>query len=57
MGLVRMYSGCGRIMEARLVFDKMSHRDVVTWSIMIDGYETNVVALHLLVMVNSVKFI
>ncbi|XP_059435312.1 pentatricopeptide repeat-containing protein At4g14820 [Corylus avellana] len=37
-GLVGMYAACGRIMEARLVFDKMSHRDVVTWSIMVDGY-------------------
>ncbi|XP_062108314.1 pentatricopeptide repeat-containing protein At4g14820 [Humulus lupulus] len=37
-GLVRMYAGCGRVMEARLVFDKMSRRDVVAWSIMIDGY-------------------
>ncbi|KAG7028900.1 Pentatricopeptide repeat-containing protein [Cucurbita argyrosperma subsp. argyrosperma] len=33
-----MYAACRRIMEARLVFDKMSQRDVVTWSIMIDGY-------------------
>lgn len=33
-----MYAACGRIMDARLVFDKMSHRDVVTWNIMIDGY-------------------
>jgi hypothetical protein len=32
-GLVGMYAACGWIMEARLVFDKMSHRDVVTWSI------------------------
>lgn len=37
-GLVRMYAVCGQIMEARLVFDKMSHRDVVAWSIMIVGY-------------------
>ncbi|KAL5541549.1 hypothetical protein UlMin_009259 [Ulmus minor] len=37
-GLVRMYAACGRIVDARLVFDKMSHRDVVSWSIMIDGY-------------------
>lgn len=37
-GLVGMYAACGRIADARLVFDKMSHRDVVTWSIMIDGY-------------------
>ncbi|KAM0966399.1 hypothetical protein ACFX2C_022162 [Malus domestica] len=37
-GLVRMYAACGRIMDARLVFDKMSRRDVVAWSIMINGY-------------------
>lgn len=37
-GLVRMYAACGRIMEARLLFDKMPSRDVVAWSIMIDGY-------------------
>ncbi|KAK3198836.1 hypothetical protein Dsin_022251 [Dipteronia sinensis] len=37
-GLVRMYAACGRIGDARLMFDKMSHRDVVTWSIMFDGY-------------------
>ncbi|ONI26298.1 hypothetical protein PRUPE_1G015600 [Prunus persica] len=36
--LVRMYAACERIMEARLVFDKMSCRDVVAWSIMINGY-------------------
>lgn len=37
--LVRMYAACERIMEARLVFDKMSCRDVVAWSIMINGYD------------------
>ncbi|KAK4855897.1 hypothetical protein QYF36_012069 [Acer negundo] len=37
-GLVGMYAACGRIEDARLMFDKMSHRDVVTWSIMFDGY-------------------
>lgn len=37
-GLVRMYEGCGRILDARRVFDKMAHRDVVTWSVMINGY-------------------
>lgn len=35
--LVGMYLGCGLISDARKVFDKMSHRDVVTWDIMIDG--------------------
>lgn len=37
-GLIGMYAACGRIRDARLLFDKMSHRDVVTWNIMIDGY-------------------
>ncbi|XP_004298066.1 PREDICTED: pentatricopeptide repeat-containing protein At4g14820-like [Fragaria vesca subsp. vesca] len=36
--LVRMYAACGRVMDARQVFDKMPSRDVVAWSIMIDGY-------------------
>ncbi|KAL0367377.1 UNVERIFIED_CONTAM: Pentatricopeptide repeat-containing protein [Sesamum radiatum] len=36
--LVGMYAACGLISEARLVFDKMSYKDVVSWTIMIDGY-------------------
>ncbi|KAI3855106.1 hypothetical protein MKX03_018500 [Papaver bracteatum] len=36
-GLVRVYAACGRILESRLLFDKMLQRDIVTWSIMIDG--------------------
>ncbi|XP_050216416.1 pentatricopeptide repeat-containing protein At4g14820 [Mercurialis annua] len=37
-GLMSLYVGCGKILEARLVFDKMSYRDVVSWSVMINGY-------------------
>ncbi|XVF66661.1 hypothetical protein PTKIN_Ptkin10aG0054700 [Pterospermum kingtungense] len=37
-GLIGMYLACGRLLEARLVFDKMSYRDVVSWSTIIDGY-------------------
>lgn len=33
-----MYAKCGSLREARLVFDKMSHRDVASWNIMIMGY-------------------
>lgn len=36
-GLVGMYAACGNIVNARLLFDKMPHRDVVSWNIMIDG--------------------
>lgn len=43
--LLGMYATCGKIDDARLVFDKMSHRDIVTWDIMIDGYAV----LHLII--------
>ncbi|KAJ7563082.1 hypothetical protein O6H91_03G096300 [Diphasiastrum complanatum] len=36
--LVDMYAKCGCIVNAREVFDKMSKRDVVSWSTMIAGY-------------------
>ncbi|KAL3749126.1 hypothetical protein ACJRO7_010252 [Eucalyptus globulus] len=39
--LVRMYAAGGRIVDARLLFDTMSQRDVVSWSIMIDGFCQN----------------
>lgn len=38
-GLMGMYTACSRISDARMLFDKMSYRDFVTWSIMIDGYD------------------
>lgn len=36
--LIQMYSECGNIGSARLVFDKMSEKDVVSWSTMIRSY-------------------
>ncbi|PIA52966.1 hypothetical protein AQUCO_01000669v1 [Aquilegia coerulea] len=36
--LVNMYSKCGLVDTARLVFDKMGTRNVVSWNSMIDGY-------------------
>ncbi|XP_077245144.1 pentatricopeptide repeat (PPR) superfamily protein [Tasmannia lanceolata] len=36
--LVDMYSKCGLIGTARLVFDRMRIRNVVSWNTMIDGY-------------------
>ena len=35
--LVNMYAKSGSIDDARLVFDKMVHRDVVAWNVMIGG--------------------
>ncbi|XP_059063834.1 pentatricopeptide repeat-containing protein At2g13600 [Cryptomeria japonica] len=36
--LLDMYSKCGCIASARSVFDKMSQRDVVTWTTLMVGY-------------------
>lgn len=36
--LVDMYAKCGKINVARLVFDQMQKRDVVSWNAMIIGY-------------------
>ncbi|KAL5727894.1 hypothetical protein ACHQM5_001038 [Ranunculus cassubicifolius] len=38
--LVSMYAECGEIGFARLVFDEMPERDVVSWSSMVAGYVT-----------------
>eukprot|EP01018_Ginkgo_biloba_P001138 Gb_18436 [translate_table: standard] len=39
--LVTMYAKCGLIQAARRVFDKMSKRNVVSWTAMIVGYVQN----------------
>ncbi|XP_057866931.2 pentatricopeptide repeat-containing protein At3g26782, mitochondrial [Cryptomeria japonica] len=39
--IVDMYSKCGRINTARVLFDKMCQRNVVSWSAMIAGYGMN----------------
>eukprot|EP01018_Ginkgo_biloba_P004806 Gb_36676 [translate_table: standard] len=36
--LVDMYAKCGSIENARKSFDKMSHRDIVSWNVMIATY-------------------
>eukprot|EP01018_Ginkgo_biloba_P009805 Gb_15643 [translate_table: standard] len=39
--LVDMYAKCWRIVDARKVFDKMTERNVVSWTTMISGYAEN----------------
>ncbi|KAL4205331.1 hypothetical protein AMTRI_Chr01g136730 [Amborella trichopoda] len=39
--LLEMYVKCGRVEEARAVFDKTSGRDLVIWGAMIAGYAQN----------------
>ncbi|KAL8227296.1 hypothetical protein R6Q57_017128 [Mikania cordata] len=36
--LVRMYTSCGRVCDARKVFDEMLARDLVIWNAMVSGY-------------------
>ncbi|VAH97006.1 unnamed protein product [Triticum turgidum subsp. durum] len=36
--LINMYSKCGQIVPARLVFNVMDHRDVTSWNSLIHGY-------------------
>lgn len=39
--LLDMYAKCGSVATARLIFDLMSHKTVVSWNAMIDGYVQN----------------
>ncbi|KAM0892332.1 hypothetical protein ACQ4PT_025829 [Festuca glaucescens] len=36
--LIDMYAKCGRTVAARVVFDRMTDKNVLSWSSMIDGY-------------------
>ncbi|CAN6442049.1 unnamed protein product [Victoria cruziana] len=36
--LIHMYCGCGRLDDARLLFDKSPERDAIAWNAMIAGY-------------------
>ncbi|XP_057859605.2 pentatricopeptide repeat-containing protein At1g09410, mitochondrial [Cryptomeria japonica] len=40
-GLVDMYVKCGSVKDARIVFNKMSERNVVSWTAMVAGYAQN----------------
>ncbi|KAJ7569605.1 hypothetical protein O6H91_01G085800 [Diphasiastrum complanatum] len=39
--LIDMYSKCGSIDEARIVFDQLPNRDIVSWNTMLTGYSHN----------------
>lgn len=36
--LIDMYAKCGSLQDARVLFDKLQNRDIVTWNAMIAGY-------------------
>ncbi|XP_076898895.1 pentatricopeptide repeat-containing protein At4g14820-like [Bidens hawaiensis] len=54
-GLVAMYSACGHVEDARLVFDKMPERDIVAWNVMIDGYCGNGQYNNVLPLIEEMK--
>ncbi|XP_057854814.2 pentatricopeptide repeat-containing protein At1g11290, chloroplastic-like [Cryptomeria japonica] len=39
--LIDMYAKCGSIDKARQLFDRMPHKDVISWNTMIAGYTQN----------------
>ncbi|GLT37956.1 hypothetical protein SLA2020_122350 [Shorea laevis] len=38
IGIVELYCSCGRMEDAKKVFDEMSDRDVIIWNLMIRGF-------------------
>ncbi|GFZ17763.1 mitochondrial editing factor 22 [Actinidia rufa] len=40
-GLVALYAKCGRIERARIVFDRLCNRTIVSWTSIISGYAQN----------------
>ena len=38
IGIVEVYVGCGRMEDARKVFDEMPRRNVIVWNLMVRGY-------------------
>eukprot|EP01018_Ginkgo_biloba_P030289 Gb_21434 [translate_table: standard] len=53
--LIDMYAKCGRIEFARHLFDKMSERNMVSWSAMIAGYAQNGQAKEALRLFHQMK--
>ncbi|KAJ7560174.1 hypothetical protein O6H91_04G117100 [Diphasiastrum complanatum] len=53
--LVDMYAKCGCIEQACQVFDKMSERNVVSWSVMIAGYAHNGLGKEALALYEQMK--
>eukprot|EP01018_Ginkgo_biloba_P018799 Gb_11545 [translate_table: standard] len=53
--LVDMYANCGSLDMARRIFDKMSKRNVVSWSAMIAGYAHSGHANEALLLLNKMQ--
>ncbi|GMI99714.1 hypothetical protein like AT5G13230 [Hibiscus trionum] len=53
--LIDMYSKCGRIRDAHLVFDRMNERDEVSWNTMISGYSMHGLGMEALKIFQMMK--
>ncbi|CAN6483235.1 unnamed protein product [Victoria cruziana] len=53
--LVSMYVKCGRMADARLIFDGMPKRNTVTWTSMICGYAQNGLGIEAISLFRSMK--
>ncbi|KAL0421621.1 UNVERIFIED_CONTAM: putative pentatricopeptide repeat-containing protein, mitochondrial [Sesamum latifolium] len=53
--LIDMYAKCGRIRDARLVFDTMNERDVVSWNSMISAYSMHGLGAEALKIFESMR--
>ncbi|GAU17782.1 hypothetical protein TSUD_171710 [Trifolium subterraneum] len=54
-GLVALYAKCGRIGMARMVFDRLYDRTIVSWTAIISGYAQNGEALEALRLFNQMR--
>ncbi|KAL5770580.1 hypothetical protein ACOSP7_014734 [Xanthoceras sorbifolium] len=54
--LIKMYGECGCMVSARLVFDEMPNRDVVSWSTMIGSYHKTRLFDEALNVVREMRF-
>ncbi|KAL6208667.1 hypothetical protein ACLB2K_019614 [Fragaria x ananassa] len=53
--LVYMYGKCGAVLDARKVFEKMSHRTVFTWNAMIGAFAANGEPFKAIEMYNEMR--
>ncbi|XP_010546123.1 PREDICTED: pentatricopeptide repeat-containing protein At4g33990-like [Tarenaya hassleriana] len=51
--LIAMYAKCGQTEEARLVFDQMDRKDIISWNSMLSGYVQNGLACEAFTLFNE----
>lgn len=54
--LIDMYGKCGNLWEARNVFDRMHHHDVVSWTVMIASFSRNGLDMEALDLFYQMQF-